>query len=126
MITKSKEEMAAREKAEELNNYQPLDVHRWSDYPEVNSAVNALYEELKSLGVGNERLRKKHVKVVVLDLYVKWLVDPLRHVGYYRMRSHYKDLKSRYNKLHIFFLAVWSTPKGTMGGQQEGVLIPHE
>ena len=30
--------------AEELNNSAPLDVHRWSEYGEVNEFVNQIYE----------------------------------------------------------------------------------
>ena len=31
--------------AEELNNSAPLDVHRWSEYGEVNEFVNQIYEQ---------------------------------------------------------------------------------
>lgn len=91
----------------ELNNYEPLDVHRWSDYPEVNSLVDSLYEEFKQLPdfKGYRNIQKKHIKVVVLDLYVKWRTDPTMYVGYYRMKAHYKG-EGRYNKLFISFTTV--------------------
>ena len=30
---------------EQLDYSRPLDVHKWSDYPEVNSFVDALWDE---------------------------------------------------------------------------------
>jgi hypothetical protein len=94
---------AIKEKAEELDNSALLDVHRWSDYSEVNDAVDFLYKQLSELPEfsGNEKLQKKHLKVVVLDLYVKRLEDPAKYVSYDRMKAKYKAKGSRYNKLHI-------------------------
>lgn len=102
----TKEEI--RKKAEELDNYEHFDVHRWSEYPEVNKAVNSLYHELRTLSEfkGSEKLRKKHVKVIILDLYVKWSTDPTRYTSYYRMKNKYTDMDARYNKLHISYLTV--------------------
>jgi len=60
--------------AEALNHSKPLDVHTWSEHPEVNGFVNEIYEA-HFLG-GNEKIRKKHLKVVLLDLYVTWCCDP--------------------------------------------------
>ena len=93
--------------AERLDNWQPLDVHKWSDYPEVNNAVDALFEELRELSnfQGKRNLGKRHIKVIVLDLYAKWLADPERYVGYYRTKSEYQA-QSRYNKLHITYITV--------------------
>lgn len=31
----------------DLMNARPLDVHRWSEYPEVNDFVNEIYSTLK-------------------------------------------------------------------------------
>ena len=49
---------------------RPLDVHRWSEYPEVNNFVNLIYEEY--FRWRNPNLIKKHLKVALLDLYVAW------------------------------------------------------
>ena len=94
-------------KAERLANSQLLDVHKWSEYTDVNNAVDALYEELKELPEfkGNKNIGKKHIKVIILDLYAKWLADPERYVSYYRMRSKYQG-KSRYNEIHISYITV--------------------
>lgn len=68
--------------AEQLNNSADFDVHRWSDYPEVNKAVDHLYEEFKALPEfkGKANIQKKHIKTVILDLYVKYLADPQMYV----------------------------------------------
>ena len=55
-------------------NSRPLDVHRWSEYPEVNEFVNEIYSELISIN-GHETTSKKLVKVILLDLYVAWCTD---------------------------------------------------
>lgn len=59
----------------DLNYSRPLDVHRWSDHPEVNSFVDKIYSSLPALS-GNKQIRKKHLKVLLLDLYVAWSTDP--------------------------------------------------
>ena len=96
-----------KQKGEALSNFTLLNVHRWSRYPEVNKAVNAIYDDLKNDPVfgGNERLKKKHIKVVILDLYANWLRDETRYIAYSRSKNHYKG-NSRYNRLHISFLTV--------------------
>jgi hypothetical protein len=91
----------AIEKAEELNNSALLDVHCWSSYPEVNAAVDLIYDEMHMMEGFNGRptARKRHIKVVILDLYVKWLTDPTMYVSYRRGSDAYQ--RGRYNKLHI-------------------------
>ena len=88
-------------KAEELNNSELLDVHRWSSYQEVNNAVDYIYDEMTQLEnfKGRPIARKRHIKVVILDLYVKWLTDPEMYVAYQRGSDAYQQ--GRYNKLHI-------------------------
>ena len=44
--------------------------------------------------------KKKCLKVLLLDLYVNWLEDPNRLLGFSRRLSAYNST-SRYNKLHI-------------------------
>lgn len=85
-------------KAVDLDNYENFDVHTWSEYPEVNAAVDALFDELKGLD-GQEKVNKRHIKVIVLDLYVNYTEDPSRWVRFYRNEAMYRA-KSRYNKLH--------------------------
>ena len=44
-----------------------LDVHRWSDHPEVNAFVDDIFNTYFKQ---KTKIRKKHLKVVLLDLYV--------------------------------------------------------
>jgi hypothetical protein len=90
------------EKAQKLDNWAPLDIHRWSDYPEVNKTVDALYDQMTRLKAfsGKSNIRKKHIKVIILDLYVRYLENPDRYTGFYRMEAMYRKNK-RYNRLHI-------------------------
>ena len=82
-----------------LTKARPLDVHKWSDYPEVNTFVNHIYTLLVSL-YGNEKINKKHLKVLLLDLYVAWLGDPTLKIMFSRNNNSFRS-KSRYNELNI-------------------------
>ena len=57
---------------------RPIDVHRISEYPEVQRMITYLFDEMHSSGLIGKSPRKKilkHLKVVVLDLYVAYLHD---------------------------------------------------
>jgi hypothetical protein len=83
----------------DLNFSRPLDVHRWSDYPEVNTFVDRIYSSFP-FNNGNKNIRKKHFKVLLLDLYVAWCTDPNLKLAISRDNNSYVS-KSRYNELHI-------------------------
>ncbi|MDB3910617.1 hypothetical protein N9381_02215 [Paracoccaceae bacterium] len=85
--------------AETYKNARPLDVHTWSEYPEVNAFVNQLFELISSFK-GNKNIGKKLVKVVLLDLYLAWSADPNLKIMFSRNNNSYQA-KSRYNELHI-------------------------
>ena len=101
------EKALEQKKAEELDNSVLFDVHTWSDYSQVNDVVDALFEEFKGDPEfsGGEGLNKRHIKVLILDLFATWLVDHTRYIAYSRRRPSYRS-KSRYNKLHISFKTV--------------------
>ena len=87
---------------------EPLDVHTWSDHPEIKKLCNDLYDDagltsLESKGKGNrnpKRTVKESLRVLILDLYVKWLKDPSLSIGFSKTKSSYK-VGSRYNGLYI-------------------------
>ena len=87
-------------------NSEPLDVHTWSDHPEIKALCDSLYEAagMSSLEPKGNRKAKRTVKeslrVLILDLYVKWLKDPSVSIGFNKSKSSYK-VGSRYNGLHI-------------------------
>ena len=84
---------------EELNFARPLDVHTWSDYPEVNIFVDLIFKEMDKVE-GNQRVIKKLLKVLLLDLYVAWSTNPNLLLMFSRDNNEYKA-RSRYNELHI-------------------------
>ena len=82
---------------------RPLDVHRISEYPEVQRMITYLFDEMKSSGLIGKSPRKKilkHLKVVVVDLYVAYLHDPLVYLGYSRRRDDYSGA-SRLGQLYL-------------------------
>ena len=85
---------------------EPLDVHTWSDHPEIKVLCNDLYDQtgMSSLEPKGNRKAKRTVKgslrVLILDLYVKWLKDPSLSIGFSKTKSSYK-VGSRYNGLYI-------------------------
>ena len=90
----------------DLNFSRPLDVHRWSDYPEANTFVDKMYTSLPFIN-GNKKIRKKHFKVLLLDLYVAWCTDPNLKLAISRDNNSYVS-KSRYNELHISKVIRWT------------------
>ena len=96
---------------DQLDHSRQLDVHKWSDYPEVNTWVNTLwddylaseYPEATTAGKRPKASTKKQFKVLLLDLYVAWLEDPELPIGVSQTKSSYKP-NSRYNTLHISYV----------------------
>lgn len=74
-----------------------LDVHRWSEYPEVLAVRQQMLAELGYKGTKKEI---NHVTVVLLNLYYAYSLDPAMWVMYSRDRNDYNEGK-RYNKLYI-------------------------
>jgi len=80
-----------------------IDVHRISDYPEVPRMISYLLSLLKEAGLIKGSPRDKvlrHLKVVVLDLYVAYMRDPLVYVAYPRNSDAYGP-GTRLRKLHL-------------------------
>ena len=71
---------------------RPLDIHRWSEHPEANKFVNYVYDTfLNKETWENPRIKKKHLKVVLLDLYVAWLNDPALNIAVHMTQSAYSN-----------------------------------
>ena len=85
---------------------EPLDVHRWSDHPEITALCDDLYElaGISSIESKANRKAKQSVKqslrVLILDMFVKWLKVPTLSIGMSKNKSSYK-VGSRYNGLYI-------------------------
>lgn len=86
----------------------PLNVHRWSDHPEINSLVDYVWDKLGTerqtslIGTSNNKGTppKRILKVLLIDLYSNWLDDPSLCIGVSRNNNSFKP-NSRYNALHI-------------------------
>jgi len=95
--------VAGKAKAADLENSRPLDVHTWSEHPEANSLVDTIYEA--HFKGRKTVIQKKHLKVVLLDLYLAWCQDPELKIAYSRNVNDYRA-RSRYNALHISKLTI--------------------
>jgi hypothetical protein len=85
---------------------EPLDVHVWSHHPEVKELTTILYDELGISQLESRSNNKAKIslkgmlRVLLLDLYVRWLKDPNLATGFNKATRHYKP-NSRYNGLYI-------------------------
>jgi len=87
---------------------EPLDVHTWSDHPEIKALYNDLYNaagltSLQSKGKGNrkpKRTVKESLRVLILDLNVKWLKDSALSIGFGKGNEDHRA-GNRYNGLFI-------------------------
>jgi len=91
-----------------IKNALQFDVHKWSDFPQVDAAVNAIYEEIKAhrkaKGVrvrGADKV-KKHLKVVLIDL---WAASKLSFNPYRAISKNKTDFQrgSRYRQIYLKF-----------------------
>ncbi len=90
--------------SKELEHSRPFDVHTWSDHPETNEFVDRIYKKhFHSSPLS--KIRKKHLKVVLLDLYVTWKEDPTLLTRIHRGKGSY-IAGSRYNELHISYRVI--------------------
>ena len=97
----------------DLDHSRPLDVHRWSDYPEVDEWVDKFWHQhlaecfpdAEGAGRKPQQTPRNMFKVLVLDLYIMWLEEPTMCLGVSRTRSQYSP-SSRYNSLHISYKLV--------------------
>lgn len=89
----------------DYNYSRLLDVHVWSDYPEVNDFINLIYDTYFSTQNGKRSIAKRHIKLVLLDLYVAWLTDPDLCLAVNMTRDFYSRNfgtgTTRYNELNI-------------------------
>ena len=73
----------------DLDYSRVLDVHVWSDYKEVNDFVSLIYDAYFSSQNGKKSVSKRHIKLVLLDLYVAWITDPDLNVSVTMTRDFY-------------------------------------
>ena len=84
-----------------------IDVHKASDHSEVNSFVNEIFDLYLDLDRSSTRTRnayKKHLKLLLLDLYVAWSNDPAQYIRVHMDENVYGKGEfgiKRYNDLWI-------------------------
>lgn len=85
---------------------RPIDVHRWSDHPEVEGLVEKIWTEhfpaaaKPKPGPKPKTPFKDQLKILILDCYVAWLEDTELSIGV-SMNVNAYDTGSRYNALRI-------------------------
>ena len=96
---------------------RPLDVHLISTYPQVQAVMQSLLAELESGGYLGRAPRKKilkHLKVVVLDLYVLSTTPWVEFVSYSRKASSYSSGR-RLGQLYLRYRAMVRAVDGLVG-----------
>jgi hypothetical protein len=92
---------------------RPLDVHRWSDYPKLNSCLTDLIAEIEHAEIrrrarssGSATRLRNAVRCIILDLYVAWSTNPDYEIGVslgkesFRHQTRYDALFLRYDTFH--------------------------
>ena len=86
---------------------RPIDVHRWSDHPELIKVVDTIWQanfgDLEAKGRPGpkpKRTFRQQLRILILDLYVAWLEDPDLCIGV-SMSENAWETWSRYNALGI-------------------------
>ena len=92
-------------KAIRLDNSTLFDIHKLSEYKEVDICVaylfNILSKKIDKFKRKNPSKNKSQLKTLIVNLYKNYLDDKTRYVSIYLGKSYYDNLESRYNKLFI-------------------------
>ena len=97
---------------------RPLDVNRWSDYPELRNCITDLIAEIEQQeqrarirDAGDRKRLREAVRTLVLDLYVAWRTDPELCVSIALSANHYNKT-SRYRAIFLSHKAITSALHG--------------
>lgn len=91
-----------------IESAHQFDVYKWSDYPEVNSAVNSIYGEIEAFRKSKQiRIRgadqvKKHLKVTIIDLWAGYRLGMNPYRGVSKNKSDYQKA-DRYRKIFLTY-----------------------
>ena len=90
-----------------------LDLTRWSNDPKVSNAVDTIAADLQSLPsftrITNNR--KRALRVLILNLYLRWLEAPSGSLAYSRNKNNY-TIPERYNPSKIGYRSTKSVVDG--------------
>ena len=97
---------------------RPLDVHRWSDYPELSSCLAQLVSEIeaqenrrRARSANAARKLRDAVRAIVLDLYVAHTSSPEYEIGVSLAKDSFSN-KSRYHALFFTYDGFTSAYRG--------------
>ena len=74
-----------------------LDIHLTTNHFEIKNLVDVLYN--KYFNIRNKEIIKRHLKVLLLNLYIAWNTDPKLEIVVYTVPNSYKLVK-RYNQAY--------------------------
>ncbi|XOJ89666.1 hypothetical protein ABXT57_01990 [Methylophilaceae bacterium Uisw_097] len=101
---------ANKEKAIRLDNSTLFDIHKLSEYKEVDNCVAYLFDilskKIDKFKRKNPSKNKSQLKTLVVNLYKNYLDDKTRFVSINLGKSYYENLESRYNKLFISSIMI--------------------
>lgn len=97
-------------------NSRALDLHRWSESPEIRLLTSTLLDELfpRFPNALTKTLREKALRVILLDLYCCWQENPDKSLGIalnkksYIKGYRYNKLRLRYDPVRACFNALLS------------------
>ena len=75
-----------------------LDIHLTTNHPEIDQLVGTIFD--KYFSTRKKEDTKRHLKVLMLDLYLAWNIDPMLDIGVQMSPNSYTTIK-RYNPLYI-------------------------
>ena len=81
------------------HNYsRTSDIHLTTNNSEMKDLVEIIFD--KYFNTGKKEITKKHLEVLLLDLYIAWKTDPMLEIGIHIAPDFYTKVK-RYNNQHI-------------------------
>ena len=99
-----------KEKAIRLDNSTLFDIHKLSEYKEVDNCVAYLFDilskKIDKFKRKNPSKNKSQLKTLIVNLYKNFLDDKTRYVSINLGKSYYENLESRYNKLFISSIMI--------------------
>ena len=83
------------------NYLRPLDIDLTCNYSEITNWVDTIFNKSFDITIPQSiKPYKRHLKTILLELYVAWLEDPLFEIGVGMNNNDFVKYIS-YNKLHI-------------------------
>ena len=93
---------------EDIEHSRPLDVHRWSDFTAINNLINRMFVQYFQVYFHRTDAKaraKKHVKVLIIDLFVLTTEDVYKSIGLPMSPKSYQT-GSRFRSLHVKSLMI--------------------